>query len=146
MNYFEHLYETIKSQDWYREKFKNQLCFDDSCADEGSVEDREYKDAQTYFSIGQDDDAVKNNYCWIYRSGLLEVAKGMSHNFNFGHGATSGLYFRGWYDRSKRVISLVPTERLLKRFHGEFKEDDIPNDLYRQLKAKFRGAPIIVFN
>ena len=146
MNYFEQLYEAIKSQDWYREKFKDRLCFDDSCADEGSEEDREYKDAQTYFSIGQDDDYNNKNYCWIYRDGLLEVKQGNSHKMNFGQSATSGLYFRGWYDRSKRVISLVPTERLLRRFHGDFKEDDIPNDLYRQLKAKFRGAPIIVFN
>lgn len=145
MNYYEKLYDDIIEEavmSYKKYMRKNPDLF----MDYDDVDDPEYKKAVAYFSIGQDDEDYENNYCWIYNRGKLRIAKGGTHNMNFGMAATSGRFYRGWYDVTKKMISLVPPDSEWKRKGGKVTEDDIPNPLYNALKRKFYNAPIVVFN
>ncbi len=94
--------------------------------------------AEKYFSIGQDDEESKNNFCWAWLDGRLQYKKGGSHGINFGHDRTDKTY-KGWYDTYSKILSFVFP-------NGEGKTvDDIPQNVYTSLKNKFHPQKIEVF-
>ena len=113
-------------------------------------DDEKYDLANSYFSVGQDDDeTIYKNYCWIWNKadGSVKAKKGGTHSTNFGHMAKEYTY-SGWYDVDKNMISIVFPECELKKI-GDKKptENDIPEQIYQSLIRKFgkRKPKFMVF-
>lgn len=110
-------------------------------------DDEKLRDAENYFSIGQDDDeSVEENYCWTWYDGRILVEKGGSHAIHFGTAILDN-NFRGWYDVKKNAISVVFPERVLRKL-GDKKPtvDDIPTNVYNKLASRFgRTSRFVVF-
>jgi len=70
-----------------------------------------YKGEQ-YFSIGQNE-TKSDSFCWVWRNGKLEFKKGGIHSDNFGIESRDG--WRGWYDPSQELLSIVVPPSISQR-------------------------------
>ena len=97
--------------------------------------------ARRYFWVGQDnDDEVKNNYCWLWHNNRLLVAKGGTHSANFGYALVNDA-FRGWLDVDKNILSfLFPnTVEWEKASHDvQFIPRNILRALYKRFGRNFK--------
>ena len=103
-------------------------------------DDEKMANAELYFSIGQEDDeTTSKSYCWIWSKGdgVLSVKKDGTHSINFGIDAKDYTY-SGWYDPSKKAISVVfPPHELRKLGNRKPTVDDIPTIVYNKLQSQF---------
>ncbi len=110
-------------------------------------DDEKTDDAIEYFSIGQDEETYRNNYCWIWNGNDVIAKKGGTHGSNFTD-KVADRNFKGWYDVDKNMISIVfPSYELRKLGERRPTEDDIPQLLYQKLINKFgkRKPKMVVF-
>lgn len=100
-------------------------------------DDEKQQTSFNYFSVGQDDDDVENNYCWMWDGNNVIAKKGKTHACHFGS-YVQNYTFKGWYDVNKNTISVVfPPHELNKLGNKKPTEDDIPQYLYDKIIKKF---------
>ena len=114
-----------------------------------NISDDEKNDlANSYFSVGQDDDYTRcKNYCWIWNGDRIIAKKGGTHGVNFTHDVANR-NFKGWYDTIQNKISIAfPSHELRKLGDKKPTVDDIPEQVYQSLIRKFgkRKPTFIVF-
>lgn len=95
--------------------------------------------ADQYFSIGQNEETIKDSYCWVMLDGKLLARKGGTHSMNFIHimdrmGLGMDDVWRGWYDPIQQLVSIVVPH---DKDDGLFTNDRIPSILMRQLRQEF---------
>lgn len=99
-------------------------------------EDAKMAAAEKYFSIGQDEEDVGDNYCWIWDGSFVKAKKGGTHGVNFTHDVADR-NFKGWYDVNKHAVSVVFPEHIRRKIQGSPTVTDIPQNLYTALQRKF---------
>ncbi len=104
-------------------------------------------DAKRYFSIGQNNGNEGNNFCWIYDGHNLYVKKGGTHNMNFPgiYSDNSFTGYRGWYDPSQKLISVI-TPREVSNVDPALEASSLPTKLRVVLSDNFgTDNKIVVF-
>ena len=98
---------------------------------------REYYKGNQYFSIGQNDDLHKTSYCWVWRYDEIEKKIGGTHSSNFGSDARDE--WRGWYDPSQELVSVVIPPRVSQRTkHTRVVNINmVPPELVKDLRNEF---------
>lgn len=105
-------------------------------------DDTKSNNAHLYFSIGQNEETIKESFSWLWDGRKLIVGSPSkttstpTHNMlvhSWGLSAYPDHYYRGWYDPVQKLLSFVPPPNLL----GINSEDKIPSVLRRELRRKF---------
>lgn len=127
---------------WYKLFKSAQVTYDELVSERPnrklSPEEKSMQDAMEYFSIGQmDEEVTGKSWCWYYDYDTIKTKQGGTHASNFG--TWSKDYWRGWYDPTQELISVVRP----KEFRNSSR---IPMELRLMLRAKWGPNPkIIVF-
>lgn len=105
-------------------------------------------DARRYFSIGQYE-TEEESYCWIYNGRSIKAKKGGTHAMNFprlfSHNKEDPNIYRGWYDPSQKIISVVmPRQR--GQVDPALRPESLPTKLRVALSDKFgTDNQVVVF-
>ena len=99
---------------WYKKHILSQTYQEvmDNIEMYSDPDDPDHLESYRYFSIGQNEDTREEGYCWIFDGRKIHVKKGGTHVMNFPNlfswdEEVAPYIYRGWYDLSQKVISVV---------------------------------------
>lgn len=137
---------------WYKKYVLSQT-YEEIMTDPDTYSDPDDPDqleAYRYFSIGQNEDAENDNYCWIFNGRSIEVKQGGTHGMNFPHlfswdKEVAPYIYRGWYDPSQKIISVV-IPRIKGQVEPPLEPSSLPTKVRVAMSDKFgNDNKIVVF-
>jgi len=116
---------------WYK---KAQL-YEDVLDDNYYSGDPETREAELYFSIGQNEETIEESYCWIWNGERLLIKQGpTTHNMAFRYLGNPENFYRGWVDNVQKMISIA----IPRQIPGtKSTVEDVPNEIIKALYYKF---------